>query len=70
MLKKVSTLIMLILFFIGLSVLLYPAISTYWNSKTQSKVVESYETIIQGLDKEATKKMFNYARHITMRLRS
>jgi len=62
MLKKVSTLIMLILFFIGLSVLLYPAISTYWNSKTQSKVVESYETIIKGLDKEATKKMFNDAK--------
>ena len=61
MVKKVTTLIMLILFFIGLSVLLYPSISTYWNSKTQSKVVENYENIIQGLDKEATRKIFEDA---------
>ena len=27
-----STLILLVSFFIGLSVLLYPAISSYWNS--------------------------------------
>lgn len=40
---------MLVLFFIGLSVLLYPAISTYWNSKTQSRAVESYENMLEDM---------------------
>jgi len=68
MLKKLSTLIMLILFFIGLSVLLYPSISTYWNSKTQSKAVENYENIIQGLDRDAVKEMFVKADDYNKRL--
>lgn len=53
MVKKITTIIMLSLFFIGLSVLLYPSISSYWNSKTQSAAVQSYEDMIaemQGRD--------------------
>lgn len=52
MLKKISSLIMLLLFFIGLSVLLYPAISSYWNSKTQSRAVESYEKFVQNISED------------------
>lgn len=52
MLKKISTLVMLLLFFIGLSVLLYPAISSYWNSKTQSRAVESYEKYVQSMSED------------------
>lgn len=61
MARKVTTLIMLSLFFIGLSVLLYPAISTYWNSKTQSKVVQSYEDIIQGYDRDMVRETIGKA---------
>lgn len=46
MIRKISTIIMLGLFFIGLSVLLYPSISSYWNSKTQSAAVQSYEDML------------------------
>ncbi len=49
MFRKISTIIMLSLFFIGLSVLLYPAISSYWNSKTQSHAVENYENMLENL---------------------
>ena len=38
------TLILLAIFFIGLSLLLYPSISSYWNSITQSKVVADFDT--------------------------
>lgn len=61
MFRKVSTIIMLSLFFIGLSVLLYPSISTYWNSKTQSQVVQSYENMLEKMSKEDTKAVFEAA---------
>ena len=49
MFRKISTIIMLSLFFIGLSVLLYPAISSYWNSKTQSHAVANYENMLEDM---------------------
>ncbi|MBQ3081390.1 MAG: class C sortase [Clostridia bacterium] len=49
MFRKISTIIMLSLFIIGLSVLLYPAISSYWNFKTQSHAVENYENMLENL---------------------
>ena len=44
--KRKTTLILLISFFIGLSVLLYPTISSYWNSKTQSEAIVDYESML------------------------
>ena len=41
--RKVITLILLGVFLVGLSLLLYPSISSYWNSITQSKVVADDE---------------------------
>ena len=58
--KKV-TLVLLIIFFTGLSVLLYPAISQYWNSKAQSKAITHYENVITKLDSKTINKMFDEA---------
>jgi len=44
--NRKSTIILLIGFFIGLSVLLYPTISSYWNSKTQSEAIVDYESML------------------------
>ena len=44
--SKKSTIILLISFFVGLSVLLYPSISSYWNAKTQSKAIVDYESML------------------------
>ena len=44
--SKKSTIILLVSFFVGLSVLLYPSISSYWNSKTQSKAIVDYEAML------------------------
>ncbi len=49
---KWSTFILLSIFFIGLSVMLYPAISNYWNSKTQSKAIVDYEKMLESIPKE------------------
>lgn len=41
--NKIVTLSLLVAFFIGLSVLLYPAISQYWNSQLEMKAIIEYE---------------------------
>ena len=47
--RKVITLILLGVFLVGLSLLLYPSISSYWNSITQSKAIVDYDTIVKSL---------------------
>lgn len=44
--SRKSTIILLVSFFIGLSVLLYPSISSYWNSRTQSEAIVNYEAML------------------------
>ena len=51
------------------SVLLYPSISTYWNSKTQSQVVKSYESMLQNMSKEDTQAVFDAAEAYNDQLR-
>lgn len=49
---KKSTIILLLSFFIGLSVLLYPSISSYWNSKTQTQAIVDYEGMLARIKAE------------------
>ena len=46
---KVITLILLGVFLVGLSPLLYPSVSNYWNSITQSRAIVDYDTIVKSL---------------------
>ena len=50
--NKVSNFILIFILIAGLSLLLYPSISDYWNSFTQSKVIVDYTKQIQDLDSE------------------
>lgn len=57
-----KTVILLTLgFLIGLSVLLYPAFSNFWNSKTQSRAIVNYESVLDNLSKEDYSAMFQAA---------
>ena len=44
--------ILVFMLFIGVCGLLYPAVSQYWNSKTQTRAVENYQDILDSLKKE------------------
>ena len=46
---KWSTIILLAIFFVGLSVLLYPSITSYWNSRTQSQAIIDYEKMLEAI---------------------
>jgi sortase A len=45
-------LILTVGFLIGISVLLYPAFSDFWNSKTQSRAIVNYESVLDNLSQE------------------
>lgn len=47
--QKVITLILLGVFLAGLCLLLYPSVSNYWNSITQSRAIVDYDTIVKSL---------------------
>ena len=48
--KHISTIIAILVFITGLSLLLYPTVSDYWNSKHQTAVVANYSDKIEKMD--------------------
>ena len=49
--RKHKTVIFLTLgFLVGICILLYPAASDFWNSKTQSRAIVDYESVLNNLD--------------------
>ena len=48
--KQKSTIILLLIFLIGLSLLLYPTVSDYWNNFHQSKAIAGYAEAVAKLD--------------------
>ena len=67
--SRKSTIILLISFFIGLSVLLYPSISSYWNSKTQSEAIVDYEVMLAAYKPEDYSEIFETADQYNAELR-
>ena len=66
--RRWITLTLLVVFFVGLSVLLYPAVSSYWNSKKQSRVVENYDAMLESLTPEDYSDIFDAADEYNARL--
>ena len=58
--NKIGILLILMLF-IGVCGLLYPSVSQYWNSKTQTKAVENYREILDSLQPEDYESYFQEA---------
>ena len=60
--KKHKTVIFLTLgFLIGVCILLYPAFSNFWNSKTQSRAIVDYESVLKDLTPEDYTTIFEKA---------
>ncbi|MCD7863029.1 MAG: class C sortase [Lachnospiraceae bacterium] len=47
--KHLTTILLLLMFFVGLSLLLYPSVSNWWNSKVQTRAVATYEAAVADL---------------------
>lgn len=60
--RKHKTVIWLTLgFLVGICILLYPTISDYWNSKTQSRAITDYESVLDDLAPEDYTAIFEEA---------
>ncbi len=59
--KRLSTIALILILLIGLSLLLYPTVSSYWNSLHQSKAIADYVENIQTIDKDEYSGILNSA---------
>lgn len=65
---RISTIILILVFFAGLSLLLYPTVSDYWNSLHQSRTITKYVTQVDGLDREAYERLWADAQNYNQAL--
>ena len=59
--KKLSDMILILIFVVGLSLLLYPSISDYWNSIHQSRAINTYAQDVAELDNSVYTKILEEA---------
>ncbi|MCD8222107.1 MAG: class C sortase [Clostridiales bacterium] len=66
--KYLPTILLAIVFFVGLSVLFYPTFSDWWNSRVQSRVVAAYDEAVAGLSEKDYTAYFEAAQAYNERL--
>lgn len=57
-----STIILVLVLLVGLSVMLYPTVSDWWNSKVQSRAIASYSEAIADIDDNAYEELLATAK--------
>ena len=60
--KNTSTIILLVVLLVGLSLLLYPTVSNYWNSLHQTKAIGSYMNAVSNIDTDEYNRILSSAR--------
>ena len=60
--KKWKTILLVLIFLVGLSLLLYPSVSDYWNSLRQSRLVSTYIEDVSRMESEQKQTIFAEAR--------
>lgn len=63
-----STILLVAIFFVGLSVLLYPTLSDFWNEKRQSQAIMNYDKLIEDLAPEDFSAHFKKAEEYNKKL--
>lgn len=59
--KNLYTFILILMFFVGLSLLLYPTVSDCWNSVHQSRAIATYTEMVAEMDNATYEKMWDEA---------
>ena len=60
--KHLSTILLVFVFLAGLSLLLYPSFSNYWNERHQSVAIQSYGERVAQMDNSAAQQLIEEAR--------
>ncbi|MDY3984020.1 class C sortase [Dysosmobacter sp.] len=66
--KHLSTVILILVFLTGLSLLLYPSVSDYWNSFHQSRAIATYAGEVAALDNDDYDQLWASAQAYNQRL--
>ncbi len=66
--KHLTTVLIIVMFIVGLSVLLYPAISNYINQKNASNVISEYNDKLENTSSDRIDSMFAQAQDYNKRL--
>lgn len=66
--KHLSTIVLVILLLIGLSLLLYPTVSDYWNSFHQTRAIATYAENVAALDNASYDAIWDAARQYNRNL--
>ncbi len=66
--KRLSTIILILVFLTGLSLLLYPTVSDYWNSFHQSRAIATYASEVATLDNDTYDQLWEAAWDYNRRL--
>lgn len=56
--KHLSTILLILIFLVGLSLLLYPTVSDYWNSLHQSRAIAQYAEQVANLDNDVYEQLW------------
>ena len=67
--KHISTIVLILVFLVGLSVLLYPTISDFYNSRVQSRAIYSYDQQVSEMDRSEYNAIFERAHEYNANLR-
>lgn len=64
----ISTIFLTVMLLVGLSVMLYPTVSDWWNSKVQSRAVANYEEAVKNMTPVDYEKYFTEADNYNQQL--
>ena len=67
--RRLSTIILILLFLAGLSLLLYPTVSNYWNSLHQTEAIAEYTGQVEDLDSDRCEQLWAEAESYNQSLR-
>lgn len=59
--RDFSTIILILILIVGLSIMLYPTVSNYWNVLHQSRAIETYKKTVENMDDEQYQKIWDDA---------
>ena len=68
--NRKSTIVLLLVFLIGLSLLLYPTVSDYWNSFHQTQAIAGYAEAVSEMDENSYEQILAEAQSYNETLRS
>lgn len=68
--KDISLIALVLVFFLGLSIMLYPLLANYWNQRTQSQSIMDYAAMLENLSEEDYSEYFQEADRYNQELRN